>query len=602
LALNLIQATSSKYLDGLEQRLKKMESLLNGSVVNEESNLTALELPDLQPSESRKGMASSAGIQVNMSSPPRSNNLEQGIFDESIALEQHDSPRIYDTIGKTTHGDFNSHNLPTLEQSPTPHSSHASPSSSEGSRMTDLSVDRDDVWASQSEEIQAVTSSERLLMPNRFGETPFVKPLAGLSIFSPRGIQSVIDRSGNKTFRDAIFAAARDENLVDYWGSNAFSSVFTRHVLKQLPPKEETISMVDEYFRDFNSVCPLFSQPVFMALVERQYSSKPPDSVGWWASLNAVLAITIGLHPLNNASPTLTEKSRDYLNNCLSVLTELIIRSTDLFAVQALLGMALFMQGMPDPRPTAFLIVSAIRLLHTLGLHKKDLGLGENFDPLEAEQRRRVFWIAYRLDNDWGIRSGLPLIQDSEDMNIELPSKSPEDELGSLTLPDGHGKTNIFRIMAEFAIIEAKVSKQLCSLKASKQLDEELLAKISELDHELEDWKERIPVDFQPEYGIKTSLYAPLSLHIIVLHFAYYNCLHTIHRTSIRHSYWTKRSRTAVQEADPEPIPLNPRVFTSTTLCICAARSSIRLIRYIPIHNLGFVWYLHSLSFSPLSL
>jgi hypothetical protein len=339
-----------------------------------------------------------------------------------------------------------------------------------------------------------------------------------------------------------------------------------------------------------------------MALVEQQYSSKPPDSVGWWASLNAFLASRLGYIPLKNSSPPLVEKSRDYLKNCLSVLTELVIRSTDLFAVQALPGMALFMQGMPDPRPTAFLIASAIRLSHALDLHKKDLGLGDSFDPLEAEQRKRVFWIAYRLDNDWGIRSGLPLIQDSEDMNIELPSKNPEDEPGSLTLLDGHGKTNIFRIMAEFSIIEAKVQKQLCSLKASRQLDEELLAKISGLDHEPEEWKERIPVDFQPECGIKTSLYAPLSLHIIVLHFAYYNCLHTIHRTSIRHSYWTNRSRIAVQEAGPEPIPLNHRVFTSTTLCICAARSSIRLIRYIPIQNLGFVWYLYSLSLSAFSL
>lgn len=90
--------------------------------------------------------------------------------------------------------------------------------------------------------------------------------------------------------------------------------------------------------------------------------------------------------------------------------------------------------------------------------------------------------------------------------------------------------------------------------------------------------EKRIPVDFQPEYGIKTSLYAPLSLYIIVLPFAYSNCLYTIYQTSIRHSYWINRSRMAVQEADPEPIPLDPRVFTSTTLCICATRSWFRLV------------------------
>jgi hypothetical protein len=59
----------------------------------------------------------------------------------------------------------------------------------------------------------------------------------------------------------------------------------------------------------------------------------------------------------------------------------------------------MFLMGTPNPQPSFFLIAAAIRLSHSLGLHKRGiphLGL----DPAEAEQRKRVFWIGYMLDKE----------------------------------------------------------------------------------------------------------------------------------------------------------------------------------------------------------
>ena len=58
----------------------------------------------------------------------------------------------------------------------------------------------------------------------------------------------------------------------------------------------------------------------------------------------------------------------------------------------------LFMLGTPNPQPTYFFIAAAIRLAHSIGLHKK--GAGFNLNASEAEQRKRVFWIAYMLDRE----------------------------------------------------------------------------------------------------------------------------------------------------------------------------------------------------------
>lgn len=174
-------------------------------------------------------------------------------------------------------------------------------------------------------------------------------------------------------------------------------------------------------------------------------------------------------------------------------------------------------------------------------------------------------------------------------MNVELPSEDPPDNVGNVPLSDGRSKFNLFRALCEFATIQSRVYKRLYSAKASKQSDGELLNTIGELDKELEDWKDSIPIDFRPEYDIQAT-HTPLIIHMVVLHFAYYNCLTTIHRMSVHHGYWTSRlSNYAIQGLNARP--LNPRVFLSAVLCVTAARASINLIKYIPQGDFACVWY-----------
>jgi hypothetical protein len=56
------------------------------------------------------------------------------------------------------------------------------------------------------------------------------------------------------------------------------------------------------------------------------------------------------------------------------------------------------LQGTPNPQPSFFLVAAAIRLSHSIGLHKR--GSGFNLNESEIEQRKRVFWIAYLLDKE----------------------------------------------------------------------------------------------------------------------------------------------------------------------------------------------------------
>lgn len=410
---------------------------------------------------------------------------------------------------------------------------------------------------------------------------------SGFSIFSPKGIQWVNEKTGDNSFQQMISHVSIDDHKWNNWKPEVFADLFRRPIFIQLPPEQEAMSLLKDYFDNFNCMFPLFHQPTFMHLAERQYSNDPYEGSGWWASLNVAFALAHRLRVMSNLVPQEEDdKAWAYMKNAMGVYSELSMRNTDLLSVQALLGMALFMQGTPNPQPSSLLIATAIRLSHSIGLHKR--GTGFNLNPIEIEQRKRVFWIAYMLDKDLCLRSGRPFAQDDDDMNVELPDADPEDNIGNIPLADGKGKMNLFRVMCELAIIESRVYKKLYSTRATKQSDGELLQTIGDLDQELEDWKDRIPIDFRPENEIKAS-HTPLILHVVMLHFTYYNCLTTIHRMSIHHGYWTSRlSNYAIQGLNAKP--LNPRVFNSAALCTSAARASISLLKYIPQGDFNVVW------------
>ncbi|WPG98486.1 Hypothetical protein R9X50_00127700 [Acrodontium crateriforme] len=559
----------AKYIESLENRLGRMESLLrlSGLLADEDgrTDLGTLEKrlaerqsnvrstaasPQSQPSSAKSGAPSTVIAQpASVQSAPSSNSRKEAAIPPP-------SSSGTTTPARTT----------------------------DGSKST---PDRQGV-----KDVDALADQMCSLITNNQGETRYIGSSSGFSIFSPKGIQWVNEKTGDASFQQMIASASIDDkNGWDHWKPEVFNDLFSRRIFKPLPSRQECFALLRDYFEHFNQMFPLFHEPTFMHLVDRHYSLEPYEGSGWWASLNVALAIAHRLRVMSNVvGQEEDEHAWGYLKNAMAVMTELTMRNTDLLSVQALLGMSLFLQGTPNPQPSFFLTAAAIRLAHSIGLHKR--GSGFNLNEAENEQRKRVFWIAYLLDKDICLRSGRPPALDDDDMNVDMPSDDPPDNVGNIPLakPKADGKTtmNLFRLMCTFAQIQSRVYKQLYSVKSSRQSDGELLNTIGELDAELEEWKDGIPIDFRPEHDINAA-HSPLILHVVVLHFAYYNCLTTIHRMAVHHGYWTSRlSDYAIKGLNARP--LNPRVFMSAALCVNAARTSIGLIRYIPQGDYACVW------------
>ncbi|KAG8630076.1 hypothetical protein KVT40_001695 [Elsinoe batatas] len=535
----------AKYIEGLENRLGRMESLLrmSGLLAEDDGGRTDLGTLEKRLAEQARGHSMTSGS----ASPPGR--------EKSTSL----------------------HGTPRMNHVSSPQSVDTSSPKSSGTKRP----------PEEKKEVEALADQMCSLVTNNVGETRYIGSSSGFSIFSLKGIEWVREKTGDDSFQEMIQNAAANDQQWYQWKPEVFGDIFGRRTFQPLPPKHVAVSLLKDFFENFNCMFPLFHEPTFMHLVHKHYSLEPYEGSGWWACLNVALAVAHRMRVMSNVSGSEEDQlAWMYLKNALAVQSELTMRNNDLLSVQALLGIALFMQGTPNPQPSFFFVAAAIRLSHSIGLHKR--GSDFKLNEVENEQRKRVFWIAYMLDKDMALRSGRPPTQDDDDMNVELPSEDPPDNIGNVPSSNPSGKFNLFRLMAEFATIQSRVYKQLYSVKASKQTDGELLNTIGELDNELEAWKDSIPPEYRPENEIKAQ-HAPLVLHIVCIHFAYYNCLTTIHRMAVHHGYWTSRlSDFAIAGLNARP--LNPRVFMSAALCVNAARTSISLIKYVPQGDHACVW------------
>ncbi|KAM0347406.1 hypothetical protein ACHAPU_004927 [Fusarium lateritium] len=271
-----------------------------------------------------------------------------------------------------------------------------------------------------------------------------------------------------------------------------------------LPPLDEILPVVDHYFSSFNTVIPLFQQHEFMKLLKSWYNSPNTRDRPSWAAIQIVMAIGYRTPQLSltDSLSVHIEKADQCLRNVQTVVSELVTRDEDLLGVQILLGIVMLFQNSRDPKPASVLIGTAVRLAHRLRLHSQEASM--KFPAAEAEQRSRVFWIAYTLDKDICLRASTPSCQSDEDIDVSLPTLAPADSAGLIWTQNGQVHFNYHRRRVELAYIEGKVYDLLYSNRASKVTGQERQRRVARLQSMLDQWYQRIPTVFHIEHVAAT--------------------------------------------------------------------------------------------------
>ncbi|CAI0642814.1 unnamed protein product [Colletotrichum noveboracense] len=332
------------------------------------------------------------------------------------------------------------------------------------------------------------------------------------------------------------------------WTHPKLQGVFERKLHRPLPPWTEALSLVNAFFEQDHMALPIFHPPAFIALLGQQYSEESERSPAWWTAFNAVLAIS---HRRRVEEGTSTDKELmwSYAANALDTVLDILLRATQLMSVQALLTLAWLFLGTPNPQPSFMLVANAIRLAHSIGLHRKNCS--SSLSPLERATRINVFWLAFSLDRELSLRTGRPPAQDFGDFDVDLPDlQSQPDFRNSSFMP---ASSKVFSAGTRLAVIQAKLYSDIY-LSGGLQLVD-IKRKTTDLHRDLEEW-------------------------LLRLNYTYYHTVILVHRAQSDVDW--KRSGNSE----------SPRTLSSKSIerSLEAARSILKIASLVPGTWKSFLW------------
>lgn len=178
----------------------------------------------------------------------------------------------------------------------------------------------------------------------------------------------------------------------------------------------------------------------------------------------------------------------------------------DLMSLQTVLFMILFLQSSARLSTCYSHIGTALRSALRMGLHRT---VPIAFNPVELETRKRIFWVVRKMDTYVGALLGLPIMLSDGDIDQEPPVEVDDEYITiEKILPMPPGKLSLmtaFNFHTQLVHILGKTVKYIYPIKAREhsQIRSNPTyavnhAKIREIEHDLQQWLEGLPMALRP--------------------------------------------------------------------------------------------------------
>ncbi|KXH68673.1 fungal specific transcription factor [Colletotrichum salicis] len=356
------------------------------------------------------------------------------------------------------------------------------------------------------------------------------------------------------------------------WTHHKLQGVFEKTVHCSLPSWPEALSLVTAFFEEKYMALPLFHPPAFIARLGQQYSGDFDGGPAWWTSFNAVLAISQRRRVEHGASDD-KELAWGYAANALDTVLDILMRATQVMSVQALLILAWFFLGTPNPQPSFMLVANAIRLAHTIGLHRKECS--SSLSPVEKATRTNVFWLAFSLDRELSLRTGRPPAQDFGGFEVDLPDSSLQHEFSIHV--SSNGLINIFIAASRLAVIQAKLHSRIYLREG---IDPSTISDATQaLGEDLEEWR----VEFSAVLDLESHPELINYSSVLRLNYTYQHCVILVHRAQSEHDWKSLAS-------SERPSTISSSITTAIQNSVDAARAILQLDSLIPDTWKSLTW------------
>lgn len=384
------------------------------------------------------------------------------------------------------------------------------------------------------------------------------------SIFTKTGMKWVAEKVGDPTIPEKL--------------SQLFTSIHSDHV-SALRPYVETNShklvpspqVVDLACR-MVSLCKepwdiLVSEQEIRRLV-RSLSDPNEPPIGYAENLllHSICAAAIPLviyageseKYLNISRQQAWEIQAAHTSAAMAHIYNVTIMGPSILSLRAML-VAIISFHICNAHPIEALTPLALRFAYMLGLHRWESVHG--LPAEEANNRRRLWWMAYNVDCDVALKIGrCPGVLEF-DISQKLPDPTPMFAMLDF---------DVYNALSRLGIIFGRVYEKLYSAQASLKPPSALIRDILDLDKQLLEWYESVPEKYRPGSDLSfldqhfeaarlnresesNVRFFVLGRGILHLHCYYFQLISMLHRITAYHPSWVYATMTEDKNTNNSP-------------------------------------------------
>jgi hypothetical protein len=288
-----------------------------------------------------------------------------------------------------------------------------------------------------------------------------------------------------------------------------------------LPPKNVALELVT---KTWASPCVLFRfyhRPSFIKDLDELYETDPENYTNKQNKFLPLAYSVMAVGALFSKRNGIDDKFLEDEGYRYFVAARKLIDITDardLYAIQTIVMLTLFLQCSANLTTCYSYIGVALRSALKEGFHRK---AEHDFNPIELETRKRLFWTIYKMDIYVNTILGLPRSIALEDIEQDLPLELDDDkitETGYLEQEsDKLSSAAIANCHTKLILVLNNIAKNLYPINNDLRLTSH--EKVSEMELELRDWLSDLPKELIPGFDPPFQYYkANRLLHLSFLH------------------------------------------------------------------------------------
>ncbi|KAI1299450.1 hypothetical protein F5Y03DRAFT_408793 [Xylaria venustula] len=406
-----------------------------------------------------------------------------------------------------------------------------------------------------------------------------------------RGIPLLSDRGNryiySKTAQISVAENLRIVKCPSHLQPIALPLRFSNRELWELPAKETVQKLVVVFFKStLQQKFPVLEKLLFKTTIEEAYGfTKGLPSSSQAQSIACVFAMLsmCDLSGLSKGSSSIGQGDV-YRARAQSILMH-IMTETSIVGLQTVLILIhqqqCYMFSAQIERASV-LHAMACQMVCTLGGHTYQPPTHSTHRLTSAERQgqhlRVLFWLCYMADKNMSLRSGKTPLLTEEYCDLTISDCCGQLQELDVTVTSNK---NHFSIPGDpkLYVLKEEIYRLLFSPRAYKISDGELVCRIRQLDHDLENWRLSTPVHIRPKLSIPSIYMTPTQKPYIVpdvrsahLQLEYHHLITAIHTT-------VRRCGANNPEHRDLPDDIHNVIHSSCDLSLEASRSTITFLK-----------------------